>query len=255
MCTAQKILAALFIFFSQNCFAEVAIIPTAQGFVNDLAFVLDTKTSGQITNVLTQFKKETGNEVAVLTLKSLEGGSIEDFTVRQYKEWGIGEKGKDNGALVLVVTNDREMRIEVGYGLEPYINDALAGRIIRETMIPHFREGNFSLGILNGVVELVSIIANKTGVEFDAQAAGSISAEELYHVRRIGMPDSPIIKIIKILALIFIILLFIKNPWAALFILSNMAGGRGGSFRGGFGGGFGGFGGGLSGGGGASGRW
>jgi uncharacterized protein len=225
--------------------------------VNDFAGIIDNTSKTQLTNIITQFDKTSKNELAVVTVPSLEGEPIENYAVALFKKWGIGKKNEDNGLLLLVAPNDKEVRIEVGYGLEPYINDAVAGRIIRDTMIPHFRNGHFGLGIVNGVVELTGIIAKKAGFEFDPIAAGSLDAGHIYHIDNAPeQKESLFAKIFKIIIIVFFVLLFIKNPWAALFILSSFSGGnRGGSFRGGFGGGFSGFGGGMSGGGGASGRW
>lgn len=252
-----KKLAILAVFLALPAFAIAENFPKPSGFVNDFANIINSQTRTQLGSILTQFEKATGNEITVATIQSLNNEPVENYAVAMYKDWGIGKKGSDNGALILVAPNDRQMRIEVGYGLEPYINDALAGRIIRDTMLPHFRQGDFSLGILNGAVELVATIAKKTNVEFDAISAGSISPEtQIYHVNNRPQKETSLIaKIFKIIFIIFIILLFIKNPWAAMLILSSFGGGRGGSFRGGFGGGFSGFGGGISGGGGASGRW
>ena len=230
--------------------------PRPTGFVNDFAGIIDTGTRLQLTNIIGQFEQRTGDEIAVATVKSLGGEPIENYAVGLYKQWGIGKKGKDNGVLILVAPAEREMRIEVGYGLEPLINDALAGRIVRDTMIPHFRGGDFPLGILNGTIEVITIISKKSGVEFDPISAGAIVQQDIYHVGKAsGAKESFIFKLLKVIFIIFIVILFIKNPWAALFILSSVGGGRGGSFRGGFGSGFSGFGGGLSGGGGSSGRW
>lgn len=248
--------------------ATALTFPQPEGYVNDFAGVIREPVRTQLANILTQFEKQTGNEIAVATVRSLENEPIENYAVEMYSAWGIGKKGLDNGALLLVAPNDRKVRIEVGYGLEPYINDALAGRIIRATMIPHFKSGDYSLGILNGTLELVTTIARKTNIEFDAVAAGNIPPETIiYHLD--GPPEkrsSIFGNLLKIAFAIFIILLFIKNPWFALLMLSSFGGnGRhsgsfrggfgGGSFRGGFGGGFSGFGGGSSGGGGASGSW
>ncbi len=256
----NKILAVLLL-LALPSFAAAANFPKPTGFVNDFAGVINQSEKTQLTNIITQFEKETGNEIAVATVPSLGGEPIENYAVGMFKEWGIGKKGKDTGLLLLVAPTDRRVRIEVGYGLEPYINDALAGRIIRDTMVPHFKDGDFSGGILNGVVELTTVIAKKTEVKFDPIAAGQISSSDIkiYHLGEASAKkqEAPlIVKILQIIFVIVVVIIFIKNPWAALFILSSVGGGgRGGSFRGGFGGGFGGFGGGSSGGGGASSSW
>jgi uncharacterized protein len=229
--------------------------PKPTGYINDFANIISPEISTQLSNIIRQFDKLTTNEIAVVTIPTLDNIPIEDYTVKLFENWGIGKKETDNGILLLVVPNDRQVRIEVGYDLEKYINDALAGRIIREVMVPHFRSSNYSLGILNGVIEITNQIAKKSQIEFDPITAGEVT-QDVYRLQETESATTTLIgKIIKVIVIIFIILLFIKNPWLALLVLSNISGGRGGSFRGGFGGGFSGFGGGSSGGGGATGRW
>jgi len=242
-----------FILLSSLAMASDPAISQPTGFINDFAHVIPAPATEQLVNIATQFERVSGNELAIVTIPSLNGVPVEDYAVKMFQNWGIGKKGRDNGILMLVAPFDREVRIEVGYGLEPLVNDALAGRIIRDTMIPHFKSGDFGLGILNGVVELTSVIAKRGGFEFDPIAAGAVNASDLHRTDLSRTKETTLGKIFKVIFLIIVILFFIKNPWAALIIFSGMGGG--GSHRGGFGGGFGGFGGGLSGGGGASGRW
>ncbi|MBI2092837.1 MAG: TPM domain-containing protein [Deltaproteobacteria bacterium] len=258
----KKVLLGV-ILITVPCISAAANYPEPTGFINDFAGIIDPPARTQLANIITQFNNATGNEIAVVTIPSLDGEPIENYAVKLFEKWGIGKKNEDNGLLLLVAPSERQMRIEVGYGLEPYINDALAGRIIRETVVPHFAAGNFPLGVLNGVVEIISIISKRSGVEFDPAAAGSISNAELYHVKiDSAKKESFFGKIAKLIFLFFVILFFIRHPWLALLFFSNFGGGRSGFFRGGFGssfggsgGSFGGFSGGLSGGGGATGRW
>ena len=237
-----------------------ATYPAPTGVVSDFAGIINSNTRTQLTNIIEEFKKVSSNEIAVATVVSLDNEPIENYAVGLFQAWGIGQKDKDNGLLLLVAPNERQVRIEVGYGLEGYINDALAGRIIRGTMVPHFKTGDFAGGILNGVVSITEIIAKKDNFEFNAIAAGSISPDTKIY----SLGDTPATKkesgvstVIKILVLLAFIAFFIKNPWAFIFFSGFGGGGSfGGSNRGGFGGGgFGGFGGGMSGGGGATGRW
>ncbi len=234
--------------------------PAPTGVVNDFAGIISSNARVQLTNIIEQFKNISANEIAVATVVSLENEPIENYAVGLFQAWGIGRKEKDNGLLLLVAPNERQIRIEVGYGLEGYINDALAGRIIRATIVPHFKAGDFSTGILNGIIGITEVIAKKENLEFDALAAGKISPDtKIYSLGNapIAKKESKTSTVIKIIVLIAFIAFFIKNPWAFIFFSGFGGGGRfGGSSRGGFGGGsFGGFGGGMSGGGGASGRW
>lgn len=224
-----------------------AAFPKPTGFVNDFANVIAADTKPQIDRVLKSFESETGNEIAVVTLPSLEGRTVEDVAADLYKEWGIGKKGRDNGVLFLIAPKERKTRIEVGYGLEGVINDALAGRILDEFVLPHFKEGDLSAGIASGAEAIVNTITNKEGIAFDAGASLEGSAP-----RPVTTEERSLLSVvIKVIFLIFLAYLFIRHPWLFLLFLSG-TGRRGG---GGFSGGFGGFGGGLSGGGGASRGW
>lgn len=244
-------------------FLCVSVIASAQpsslqptGYVNDFAGIIDSSTKNKLEQLLTAYEQQTTNEVSVVTVPSLDDVPIEDYAVQLFEKWGIGKKEKDNGLLLLVAPNERKARIEVGYGLEGAINDALAGKILDNTVIPWFRQNNYADGILNGTVESIRIINERYDINFDPAAAASIGGMRLRQVKQ--RKSSTIGKIFKVLALIFVVFLFIKNPWAGLFFLSAMSGGRGGgSFRGGGfgGGGFSSFGGGMSGGGGASRGW
>lgn len=233
-------------------FAQVPELkPT--GFVNDNAHIINDQTKAKLTTLLSSFEQKTRIEFTVVTVATIGDTPIEDFATRLFEEWGIGKKGEDNGLLLLIAPKERKLRLEVGYGLEGAINDALAGRIIRETIVPWFTKGDYSTGILNGVVASIEILNSKYNLGFDPFKTGDIQPKQLIEVKK----SSVIGKILKIIVLIFLILLFIKNPWAFLLFM-GLSGGRSGGFRGGsFGGGssFGGFGGGLSGGGGASGSW
>ncbi len=125
--------------------------PKPVGFVNDFAGVIPDDTESQLETSLQQFEQEKTVEVAVVTVTSLEGDTIEGYAVRLFQEWGIGKKGEDNGVLLLVAVGERDVRIEVGYGMEPYITDGQAGRILDERVIPDLRQDNYAMGILRGI--------------------------------------------------------------------------------------------------------
>src|SRR5207248_7773233 len=99
-------------------------------------------------------------QLAVVTLKSLQGGQIEDFAVKLFKQWGIGEKDRKNGILLLVAIDDRKARIEVGYGLEPILPDALAGRILNDQLFPAFKQKRYADG-LTAAVDRIALIVEK----------------------------------------------------------------------------------------------
>ena len=132
--------------------------PKPAGRVNDFANVIDPATEAAIDRQLDQLEQQTSSEMAVATVASLNGMSVEDYATRLFKEWGIGQAKQDNGVLVVVAPNEREMRIEVGYGLEGVLPDGLAGQVIREEFTPRFRDGDYSGGIQNGITRLVDIV-------------------------------------------------------------------------------------------------
>jgi uncharacterized protein len=126
-------------------------VPFLSGRVVDQARILKPATRQTLETQLTAFEKETSNQVVVLIIESLRGEPIEDYSLRVVETWKLGQRGRDNGVLFLVVRKDRQMRIEVGYGLEGPLPDALASRILREQVTPQFRSGQFDAGVLAGV--------------------------------------------------------------------------------------------------------
>lgn len=126
-------------------------IPNPTGHVNDFAGVLNTTEKQSIEQTLVSYQESTGNEIAVALIRSLEGDTVEEKAVRMFEAWKIGKKGKDNGVLFLAAIDDRKMRIEVGYGLEPLLTDGEAGEIIRNTIAPEFKKNNYSGGISAGI--------------------------------------------------------------------------------------------------------
>jgi len=107
---------------------------------------------------LADFEEQTTNQIAVLIIPTLEGDNLEDYSIRLADKWKVGQKGKDNGVILLIVKGDRKIRIEVGYGLEGVLPDGLAGQIIRENIAPHFLRGNFYSGIEEGVSKIIAAI-------------------------------------------------------------------------------------------------
>ena len=122
-------------------------VPYLAGRVNDQADLLDEAFEQQLEEHLRILEEETGAQVAVLTVPSLEGDPIEDFSMRVVETWKLGREGVDDGVLVLIARDDRRMRIEVGNGLEPVLTDAQSGRIIDHLMAPRFRQGDFNGGV------------------------------------------------------------------------------------------------------------
>ncbi len=137
-------------------------VPFLAGHVNDYAGMVPAETAARLEERLGELERRTGAQVAVLTVESLEGDPIEDFSLRVAETWKLGEKGKDNGVLFLVAKEDRKMRIEVGYGLEATLPDALAKRILDSVARPRFRAGDFGGGIEATVTAIAAAIEGDT---------------------------------------------------------------------------------------------
>ena len=128
------------------------------GYIRDDAKVISDETEQRLETKLTDYEKATGNEIAILTIKSLDGEDLEDFTYRVASAWGPGNKEVNNGVLLLVAVDDRKLRIEVGRGLEPVLTDLQSNLIITQKITPHFKNGDYTTGIENGVNNIVSVI-------------------------------------------------------------------------------------------------
>jgi len=158
MAKVQKIVSVfLFITFFLTLPAAALEIPARpDGRITDRTGTLSPQEVAALNQKLEGFEKETTNQIAVLLIPSLEGGSLEDFSIRLAEKWKIGQKGKNNGAILLIVKNERKLRIEVGYGLEGALPDALACAIIRNEISPRFKEGRFYAGIDAGVTAMMA---------------------------------------------------------------------------------------------------
>ena len=127
------------------------------GFVNDLAGLLDDTAQQMLEQKLSEFERATGVEIAVVTVATLGGDTIENFANELFQDWEIGKKGQDNGALLLVARDERELRIEVGYGLEPVLTDAQSKLIIDKIITPQFKTGDYQAGIEQGVMAMMQM--------------------------------------------------------------------------------------------------
>ncbi|MCX7895559.1 MAG: TPM domain-containing protein [Thermoanaerobaculum sp.] len=137
-------------------------VPFLAGRVNDLAGLLDEASREQLEQRLAQIEQSTGAQVVVLTIPSLEGEDLEDYAHRVASTWQLGQKGKDNGVLFLIAKGERKMRLEVGYGLESVLPDALARRILDQLVKPAFRAGDFAGGISAGVEAVARAIQGES---------------------------------------------------------------------------------------------
>ena len=232
-----------------------------QGYVSDFSGVVDPASRAELERYCAAVERSAGAQLAFVTLPSLEGEPIEDVANRLFRAWGVGPKGTDEGIMLLLVTGDRRSRLEVGYGLEPYIPDGFAGSILRE-MRPALREQRYGEALLAAAGTLGNRIAQAKGVAIDAAAPRSRARQE---DRAIPWP-------LLFGGGLFLLFLLLQARGKARYgggggflpgvIIGNMLGRSGWGSRGsgGFGGfdsgdSFGGFGGGDSGGGGASSDW
>jgi len=135
-----------------------ADIPYLTGRVTDNAGILSETTHQSLTQILKEHEDRTSNQIAILTVPTINGESIEEYAVEVFEAWKLGQKDKDNGILIVVVPNDRRMRIEVGYGLEATLTDAMAGRIIQFAMTPKFKNGDYDGGITDGVRAVIDVL-------------------------------------------------------------------------------------------------
>ena len=252
------LLSACLFLFTALSFAEIAVPDKPYNHVVDLAGIIDDNVEAGLNRYLLELEQKTTAQMVVLTINSLEGESIEDLSLRiAHDKWKLGQKGKDNGVLLLVSLQDRKYRFETGYGIEGIIPDSLAGSIGRQYLVPYFKKGDYSKGITAATLVVINEIASDAGVEITGMP--KLRSRSAYNSgmerRKLTLRD----KIFGILLIIGLIYMLIKHPRLLLLLLMmNMLGGRrsGWGGGGGFGGGsFGGGGGGGFGGGGASGGW
>ncbi len=227
-------------------FLCAAKFPKPVGYVNDFANIISYQYENKISSLITDLEQKTTAEIAVVTIQSLAGETVESYAVDLFEKWGIGKKGKDNGVLLLIALGERKVRIEVGYGLEGILPDGLCGEIIRQKIIPNFKKGNYDEGIWQAVATISNIIAKDAG----------ILVSQLEKLPPSEYKLSKRVKRSRLLSnLLFLFFFFIFFSLRIFLFPFFLGGGYWSSGGGGFGGGFGGFGGGMSGGGGASGGW
>jgi uncharacterized protein len=254
----------VFLFFALAANAEKITDIHPTGYVTDLAHIISPDAKARLENLCTELEQKTGAQMAIVTVRSLEGETVEQYANELFKQLGVGNKKENRGVLVLVAPTDRKYWTEVGYGLEPVINDARAGDAGR-LMRSYFLQGNYSAGIEAAAWTLAKFIADDRGVTLTATPpARPVQRRE----------NSRSFPIWPILIFIFVIINIIRaisrggsgrggrgsGWWIGPMIGGMLGGGGGGGFGGssgggGGGGGFGGFGGGSSGGGGAGGSW
>ncbi len=225
------------------------------GYVNDFAGVLNPSTVAQLNDICRQLDTKAQAQVAVVTIKSVDGGDIFDYSVQLYQKWGIGQKGKDRGVLILLAVEDHKYYINTGYGLEPILPDGKVGGFGREA-VPLLKQNDFNGALLLLTSRIADVIAQDAGVQIEMARPPAPAAQ--------AEPDTQLSPG-SIIVIIVIIAIVLMTPLRKVLFWFLLFGGRGGGYSGGGGwggggfggggGGFGGFGGGSTGGGGAGGSW
>lgn len=139
--------------------------PPLKGRINDNADLLSPEEEQELSRYLQAVEEQSGAQIALLTIPSLEGDNLESFSYRTAKTWELGEADKDNGLLLLIALEERKIRIEVGYGLEGTVTDSLSGFIIRNHIAPHFKRGDYAAGISEGLHTLGSVITGELVIQ------------------------------------------------------------------------------------------
>lgn len=153
-------------------------LPAHVGKVNDFAEVLEAGQRAALETQLAELEQATSTEVAVVTMRTLGDRTVEDYATDLFNTWGIGKKDRDNGVLILVVVQDRYMRIEVGYGLEGILPDGLAGEVIRDTFLPRFRNDDYRAGLLEGTARVIEIVRRNETVTAEQREAFDRAARD-----------------------------------------------------------------------------
>ncbi len=229
---------------------EIPAVPSQ--YVVDLAGIIDAATKAQLNSSLRELEEKTTSQMVVLIIPDLNGESIDDLSLRTAEKWKLGQKGKDNGVLLIISLKEKKYRFEIGYGLERVLPDSLVGSIGRTYLVPNFRNGDYGKGITDTAFAVINTIAAAEGVTLTGTPVPDRNYGNKMH--KVGSLH----KLLILFFLIAAVILFIRHP--ALFLLLFFSSGRGGwsgggGFGGGDSGGFGGGGGGGFGGGGASGDW
>ena len=252
------LVAALLVSFPAAAQTKIDF-PALTGRVVDQADLLDPATEQALTEKLAALEASSTDQLVVVTVNSLQDQEIEDYGYQLGRAWGIGQKENDNGALLIVAPNERKVRVEVGYGLEPILTDAFSSQVIRDDVLPSFRDGDYQAGVVKGVDALIAQLSLDPA---EAQARAQAAAAQQTDTKAESI--IPVVIIAAIFLFMFLIAMRSGRGrrsnvgsvllWAASEALRSSGRGGGGWGGGGGGGGFGG-GGGSFGGGGASGGW
>jgi uncharacterized protein len=249
---ASAAFIAMLMLISARAFAADLKFPPLTGRVVDDAGILSASTRRELDEMLAQHERTSTEQIVVVTLDSLQGHAIEDFGYQLGRYWGVGQKGKNNGAILIVAPHERKVRIEVGYGLEGQLTDAISRVIIENYITPQFREGDYNAGVLAGTGAIMRTLGDEAAANLSGESAQAPPANNIEQTQL--SPSSEFLLLIFFLVVIFLMSRARRHPY---IVRHGLPYGPGGFFGGSSGGGGGGFsgGGGSFGGGGASGGW
>ena len=238
---------------------RVQDLPKPTNYVSDFAGVLSPETQASLNALCAQVDRQAHAQIAVVTIKSLDGEPIENFATALEDKWKVGKKGTDRGLLLIFAPSDRKYRIEVGYGLEGILPDGRVGDIGRQ-IVPYLRQNNYDAAVTLAVREIAGVIAADAGVTLNTGPRRGPGAVPAAQPRPLTLGQVVVLGIILLLVIFFLARFGGSGLLGFLIGMFMGGGGGGGGWSGGGGGGgddggFGGFGGGSSGGGGASGSW
>jgi uncharacterized protein len=249
MIFSAKFLAVALLSFAATK-GQAITVPPLTAPVVDQAQMLDRQTTATLNKALANLRNTAQTQVAVLTIPSLEGQTIEQVSIRVVDQWKLGDAARDDGVLLLIAAKERELRIEVGQGMEGQLTDIYANRIIEDTMVPLFKRGRIDDGVVAGVQQIVAY----TNPDFQLLSGSDYRPVQKQRSSRGGPSLFTILLVLFVLFMKFFANIILPSSRSRHWSGRGRGGHWGGSSRGGFGGGFGGGGGGFSGGG-ASGRW
>ena len=203
----RRLFLGFFLFVFCTTFAFAALkFPALTGRVVDDAHVLSSATIRSLEKMVEDYERGTTNQVVVVTIPSLQGTSIEDYGYQLGRYWQIGQKEKNNGALLIIAPTEHKVRIEVGYGLEPILTDAASSTIVQSVILPAFRAGHMEQGIIEGTRTILSVLGGKSIQRAAASQPDPLSDQEKFFI------------------LLFILPLFwfcMRHPFIAAFMLSG----------------------------------
>src|SRR6202171_1612557 len=170
---ALLLLIFIAVILASPAFAAELKFPALSGRVVDDASVLNASTQAELTDMLAAHERATGEQVVVVTLASMQGNTIEDYGYQLGRYWGVGQKGKNTGAILIGAPKERKVRIEVGYGLEGKLTDAISRTIIESDIVPSFKRGDFNSGVVAGTTSILKVLGGNESVQSSAETSAS----------------------------------------------------------------------------------